>query len=218
MRRLVSNVSGSIRQEVDICRVATICAGLVRRRNYCYIGLNWTPSQLASVFTKGNLRVLNPITSNMVELNGFVKTGLTLLANADRVVQPSVPWEVGRAVKLVFGTLEAAIKESLHSTLLDKQEKLLELLWLFAFLVKLLNSSLHVDTLRAVMCEVAEEYDLSKQRMLNVVDSDGNWASLLRMGRFQDDACSGNARTWRWIRLGDRFLFSSSCRVRSSLL
>ena len=28
-----------------------------------------------------------------------------------------------------------------------------------------------MDTLRAVMCEVAEEYDLSKQRMLNVVDS-----------------------------------------------
>ena len=91
MRRVVSNVSGSIRQYVDICRVATICAGLVRRRNYCYIGLNWTPSQLASVFTKGNLRLLNPITSNMVELNGFVKTGLTPLANADRVVQPSVP-------------------------------------------------------------------------------------------------------------------------------
>ena len=119
----------------------------------------------------GNVRSLNPVTTDINALSLFIKNGMRPLEQADACVTCSLNREVELAVSYAVDKLLTAIEECLYSSIDEKQDKLLELLRLMVVFVKMLRSDTLADKLRCIVSAVAEEYRNNYQCVLEIVDS-----------------------------------------------
>ena len=120
----------------------------------------------------GNVRVLNPVSTDIGEVVKFIKRKVYPLASAHKFVQCSLCREIEMVVSFAMDKMETSIQSALNSCDTVKQQgNLLELFRLLVVFAKMLRTGKYRDMLEKTVVGVVDAYKQCLDAVMKVVDS-----------------------------------------------
>ena len=119
----------------------------------------------------GHLRVLNPVSSDIVALKKFIRDCLCPLSDPRAFVQCSLTREASLMVQLSIDRLANLVRDSVLSCLPETLNQLPEFANLLVAFADILGTPTAKRSLTVGIADIVKEYGRTKQYLLSVVDS-----------------------------------------------